>query len=150
MTSQPTTRDKFMNLLLHGFAHAHRAVLKATKGKWGQGAGLVQFLLLVHLGRRSGEKRYTPLVYASLGNAYIIAASYRGNPRHPAWYWNLREQEEAQVQVGGAIRRVKVTELEGEARERAWAAMVSEWSSFTKYERTTTRHIPVFELLPLD
>lgn len=150
MTSQSTLRNTFMNLLLHGFARAHRTLLRATKGKWGQGAGIVQMFLLVHQGRKSGETRYTPLVYTTLGDAYIIAASYRGNQRHPTWYWNLREQKEAEVQVGGAIRRVKVTELEGEARERAWAAMVSAWSGFNKYERATARHIPVFELLPLD
>ena len=142
--------DKLLNLILRVASRCHASLLAATKGGWGKGAGVVDMFLLITRGRKTGRELRTPLVYATLDDAYIIAASYRGNPFHPAWYWNLVAQEEALVHVGGTVRRVKVIELEGEERANAWAALVSTFSRFASYEHTTTRKIPVFKLLPLD
>ena len=142
--------DKLLNLILRVASRWHARLLAATKGGWGKGAGVVDMCLLITRGRNTGRELRTPLVYTTLDDAYIIAASYRGNPFHPAWYWNLAAQEEALVHVGGAERRVKVFELEGEERAIAWAALVSTFSVFASYERTTTRKIPVIKLLPME
>ena len=142
--------DKLLNLILRVVSRWHARLLAATKGGWGKGAGVVDMFLLITRGRNTGRELRTPLVYTTLDDAYIIAASYRGNPFHPAWYWNLVAQEEALVHVGGAERRVKVIELEGEERANAWAALVSTFSGFASYEHSTRRKIPVFKLLPMD
>ena len=47
-------------------------------------------LLLTTTGAKSGEKRTTPLAFSSDGDDIIIIASYAGNPKHPAWFLNMR------------------------------------------------------------
>ena len=142
--------DKFLNLVLRVGSRWHAILLGATKGAWGKGGGVVDILLLLTRGRKTGREFRTPLVYANLDDAYIIAASYRGNPQHPVWYWNLAAQSEARVLLKGIEIRVEVAELEGEERAKAWVALVSAFSTFASYERTSTRRIPVFKLSPTD
>jgi deazaflavin-dependent oxidoreductase (nitroreductase family) len=56
----------------------------------GGGVGLVTSLLLTTVGRRSGEKRTSPLFYDTAGDAYIIIGSKGGADTQPNWYLNLR------------------------------------------------------------
>ena len=49
-----------------------------------------KILLLTTTGRKSGEERTTPLIYAPYGDdAYTIIASKGGSDEPPAWYLNL-------------------------------------------------------------
>ena len=45
--------------------------------------GLVPCLLLTTIGRRSGEKRTSPLFYGTAGEAYVIIGSKGGAATHP-------------------------------------------------------------------
>lgn len=118
-------------------------------GHFAAGFWRITMLLLITRGRKSGIERATPLTHAMLGDSFIIAASYAGTSRHPHWYWNLREQKEASVQIKGATRRVQVIELEGERRAEAWRALVKVFPWYESYRRRAGREIPVFELRPL-
>ena len=40
-------------------------------------------------GRKSGEPRTAPLIFARDGDDYLVVASVGGAPKHPAWYLNL-------------------------------------------------------------
>ncbi|MCY4279024.1 MAG: nitroreductase/quinone reductase family protein [Gammaproteobacteria bacterium] len=149
MVSAPM-RDRFVKATLRVFADLHKRFFRFTGGRFAAGIGPVVFLLLVTRGHKTGLERVTPLLHTTLDGAYIVAASYAGTENHPAWYWNLRGQPEAVVEIKGAKQRVQVLELEGERREQAWAALVSAWPFFVGYQKRTTRQIPVFELRPID
>src|SRR5947207_992244 len=87
--------------------------------RWSGGriAGKLQGLpvLLLHAtGRRSGELRTNALTYLPKGASYVVIASVLGEPKHPAWFLNLRAKADADVLVGS--RRVSVR-----AREAAGA-----------------------------
>ena len=58
-------------------------------------------LLLTTTGARSKQPRSTPLLYQQDGERFVLIASKGGNPRHPAWYHNLRAKPEGTVLVGG-------------------------------------------------
>ncbi|GEE03055.1 hypothetical protein nbrc107696_35010 [Gordonia spumicola] len=96
------------------------------------------------VGRKSGEPRTTTVLAAPDGDDWIVAGSYFGGPKSPAWVFNLRAAGEATV--GG--RRMDAQELSGDARDEAWQCLLSVWPNFTLYEQRTDRVIPVFRLTP--
>lgn len=110
-------------------------------------AGLPDLTLTVP-GRRSGLPRSTPLLGIPDGGDWLIAGSYFGAPRPPAWAANLRACERATVRVGQCEHTVTWRELEGAERERAWSVMTTIWPNFDKYAERTDRVIPVFRLTP--
>jgi len=75
------------------------------------GTGLVPTPLLTTTGRKSGEKRPTPLLYQPTGTGFIIVASRGGSDQHPAWYLNLLENPDCEVQVGRFAYRAKARVL---------------------------------------
>src|SRR5260221_6673847 len=84
---------------LCGQQHVER--YRATDGEEGHDWQGTQTLLLTTTGRKSGEPHTTPLIYAQHGNAYTIVASKGGSDAPPAWYLNLSENPEVEVQVKG-------------------------------------------------
>lgn len=131
------------------FWRIHPVVYRLTGGRLLGRIDGVPVLLLMTRGRKSGEVRTKPLLYLADGDAFVVAASYAGEPRHPAWWLNLLADPRARVQVGGRIVDVRAREAEGDERERLWRAIVAQEASFAEYERRTTRRIPVVVLEPV-
>lgn len=100
-------------------------------------------LLLTTVGRRSGEKRTSPLVYGTVGAAYIIIGSKGGADTHPHWYANLRANPRVEVQVAQESFAARARVVTGPEREKIWAQMVQEFPFYSQYQKKTTREIPV-------
>ena len=102
-------------------------------------------LLLNTVGRRSGQPRTNGLVYVEHEGSWIVAASWAGEPKHPVWYLNLMAQPDVTVQVRDRLVPVHARELEGDERERGWAAILKQDPSFAESEKRTrgVREIPV-------
>ena len=83
------------------FGQQHVERYQATDGEEGHDWQGTQTLLLTTTGRKSGEPRTTPLIYAPHGDAYTIVASKGGSDAPPAWYLNLSANPEVEVQVEG-------------------------------------------------
>ena len=85
-----------LSQLMKGHALAYRA----TGGLIGHRfPGAPPTLLLDHVGAKSGTKRTSPLTYIPDGDNLVIVASKGGNPRHPAWFHNLRANPDVTIQV---------------------------------------------------
>lgn len=108
-------------------------------------AGLPNVTLFV-VGRKSGARRSTRLLCAPTPDGWLIAGSYFGDHRTPAWVFNLRAVDKAQVGVHGVETDVAVTELSGEAYEAGWNTLEGVWPNFKLYKQRTDRKIPVFAL----
>ncbi|CAB4703716.1 MAG: nitroreductase family deazaflavin-dependent oxidoreductase [Actinobacteria bacterium] len=108
-------------------------------------AGLPNLTLTV-VGRKSGVARSTPLLCVPHEGTWLIAGSYFGGPKMPAWVFNLRATDRAEVAVGRERFPVSVREIEPGERAALWAVMVETWPNYAKYEERTDRLIPVFEL----
>ena len=108
-------------------------------------AGLPNLVLRVP-GRKSGVVRSTPLLCVPRSDDWLIAGSYFGNPKTPAWVHNLRATETAEIVRDGTTVTVRWRELEGDERSRAWQALLETWPNFRLYEQRTDRLIPVFSL----
>ena len=83
------------------FGQEHVDAYRETDGERGYEWRGTQCLLLTTVGRKSGESRTMPLIFGYDGDRYVIVASKGGAPEHPAWYLNMQEQSEVEVQVKG-------------------------------------------------
>jgi deazaflavin-dependent oxidoreductase (nitroreductase family) len=105
-------------------------------------------LLLETIGRKSGQPRVSPLLFARDGSAVIVVGSNFGQEHHPAWTGNLIAHPEAVILIGGQRIPVRATLLEGEDAEAAYQKMVEVASTYAAYRGRTDRQIRVFRLTP--
>jgi deazaflavin-dependent oxidoreductase (nitroreductase family) len=128
-----------------------RWMLDNTKGRWSAaGRHGVPSLLLTTTGRRSGEPRTTPVLYARDGDDYIVIGSNWGQRHHPAWSANLLADQHATVTIEGVSTPVTATLTRGADRERLWDVLCELWPAFHTYqERAAGRTIRIFRLEPV-
>ena len=105
-------------------------------------------VLVHHKGAKSGKSRISPLVYSRDGDNYVIIASFAGAPKHPAWFHNLMEHPETQIEVGTEKFQVRARRAEGEERKRLFDAQAEMMPVFHEYQAKTSREIPVLVLEP--
>jgi deazaflavin-dependent oxidoreductase (nitroreductase family) len=129
---------------LYGQEHVDR--YRATDGEEGHDWQGTQTLLLTTKGRKSGEQRTTPLIYARQGDAYTVVGSKGGSDTPPAWYLNLSEDPDVEVQVKGDRFRARARTASVEEKPGLWQKMVSEWPDYDSYQQQTEREIPVVVL----
>ncbi len=105
-------------------------------------------LLLTTIGRKSGQPRDIPLLFARDGGNIVLIASNVGRPKNPAWFYNLTANPECTVRAGGKKLTCTARRAEGEERERLWRAAVAVYPGYEDYAKRTTRDIPVMVLTP--
>ena len=110
---------------------------------WKEGAPT---LLLTTTGRKTGEPRTTPLIYARDDDRFVVVASQGGAPKHPNWYENLSRDPSVEVQVEADVFPARARTAEGEERERLWAKAAEVWPHYDEYAKRTSRTIPVVVL----
>jgi deazaflavin-dependent oxidoreductase (nitroreductase family) len=126
---------------------ADRLVARLTRGRV-VALGLAPSLLLTTTGRRTGQPRSAPLVYATEGDGYLVIGSNWGQPSHPAWVLNLLADPDAVVLLRGRSIPVRARQLTGAERERAWQLALRVWPAYDTYARRAGREIMVFRLEP--
>lgn len=127
---------------------AHKRLYRLTGGLIGHHVGPLPILLLDHVGRKSGKKRTTPLLYVKDGENLAVIASKGGAPKHPAWYLNLVANPDTEVQVGRRRIPVHARTATGAIRKRLWDKAVDTYGGYEGYQRRTAREIPVVVLEP--
>ena len=131
--------------MLFGREHVER--YQATDGEEGHEWRGTNTLLLTTKGRKSGEPRTTPLIYAPHGDdVYTVVASKGGSDTPPAWYLNLSSDPDVEVQIKGDRFRAHARTADAEEKPEMWRAMTAEWPDYDSYQRNTTREIPVVVL----
>lgn len=132
-----------------GWVAEHIREYVETDGKKGHHWRGIPTLLLTTRGRKTGKLRRTALIYGQDGDRYVIVASRGGHPKHPAWYLNLVDNPDVEVQVGADKFSARTHTAEGEERERLWKLMVSIFPTYERYRAKTERVIPVVVLTPI-
>jgi deazaflavin-dependent oxidoreductase (nitroreductase family) len=140
------------------FVTRHRDSYIASGGREGHildyrhlgGHRFTTTLLLETVGRQSGERRLTPLIYGDIGGEVVVVASKGGADVHPAWYWNLTAAKEARFQIGGQGFRAGWREPRGPERQRIWDFMADLYPPYRDYQAATAREIPIVCFIPGD
>ena len=138
------------NLALKLGTIVHSGVYRATGGKLLGRMGQSPILLLNTIGRKSGKKRATPLLYVVDGEDLVIIASKGGTPSNPAWYLNLKADPDATVEIRDRKVRVRAEEVDGQEKERLWQQMAEMYPTYDDYQKKTKREIPLLVLHPSD
>jgi deazaflavin-dependent oxidoreductase (nitroreductase family) len=137
----------------------HRGLYRATGGLLGstlfqmaeKGKGFLirpmPMLLLTTIGRKSGERRTVPLPYFTYDGRTFLVGSNAGRDKHPAWYLNLLDRPEVEVQIRWKKSTRRAVTLRGEERARMWARHVEAWPRYALYQQATPREIPLVELV---
>ena len=131
-----------MNAYNAGIIDEFRANGGKVGGHW-EGRHL---LLLTTIGRKSGRPHTTPMVFTRDGDRLLVYASKGGAPAHPDWYLNLVADPHVVVEVGSQRYGAIAKPLEGEERDREFAAQVARRPVFGEYEEKAGRVIPVVAL----
>jgi F420H(2)-dependent quinone reductase len=105
-------------------------------------------LVLSTTGRKSGQRRSTPVGYLTYGDTFAVLASNAGNDRSPAWWLNLQADPSAEVLVEGARITVRARRADAVVERELWAEFARRNPGFDEYRKLTERKIPVVLLDP--
>ncbi len=106
-------------------------------------------LLILTRGRKSGVLRRTALIYGKDGDNYVLVASNGGAHHHPAWYLNLVDNPEVQLQVKDEKVRARARTAGPDERPRLWDMMAGILPQYNSYKKKAKRDIPVIVLEPI-
>lgn len=134
------------DLLLLGEEHVRR--YQETDGEVGYIWNGVPILLLTSTGRKSGQPRTTPLIYARDGDDYLVVASMGGAPQQPQWYLNLVANASAQIQDRSEHIDVTAHTAGEDDKAGLWKIVTEQWPNYDVYQSRTDRVIPVVVLSP--
>jgi deazaflavin-dependent oxidoreductase (nitroreductase family) len=109
-----------------------------------------RLLLLTTVGRVSGQRRTTPMMFHGDGDRLLVMASNVGAPRHPDWYLNLVANPRVTVEVGAESYDALAVPTEGDEREGLWATIKATYPFFADHEAATERVIPVVAINLVD
>ena len=156
-TERPSGLDspvtaKAIKYMARGQVAAFRATNGRIGSRWRIGAGFrrpVPTLLLDHVGRKSGTRFTTPLLYLEDGTDLVVVASQGGLPKDPQWLRNLVAHPDTTVRLRGeGVRRVRARVADADERAVLWPRLVALYADFAKYAAWTEREIPVVVLEP--
>jgi deazaflavin-dependent oxidoreductase (nitroreductase family) len=70
-------------------------------------------------------------------------ASVGGAAKHPAWYLNLVENPEVELQVRAEKFKGRARTASAQEKPRLWRLMAAIWPDYDNYQTKTEREIPV-------
>ncbi|MEY2468253.1 MAG: hypothetical protein QOF21_951, partial [Actinomycetota bacterium] len=83
------------------------------------------------------------------GDTIVIVASRGGDPTHPAWFLNLRDNPKVEVSFKGGPKKPMIATVADTAeRARLWPRITSDHKNYGEYQTKTDREIPVVLLNP--
>jgi deazaflavin-dependent oxidoreductase (nitroreductase family) len=129
-------------------ARVHVAVHRATGGRVGRRWRGGQIAILSTMGRRTQQRRTTPLVYLRDGSDIVVVASNAGSDRTPDWWVNLQHHPYAELELDGRARPVLAEQAFGETYLRLAHRFAEAFPCFDVYRSRTTRVLPVIVLRP--
>jgi deazaflavin-dependent oxidoreductase (nitroreductase family) len=126
---------------------------RTNEGRVGGPFAGAPMVLVTSTGAKSGRPHTTPLVYlreddptGGPGDRIYVFGSMGGAPKHPAWYFNLKANPNAAVEVGTEKYPVRAEVLTGAERDRIFEKQSSLVPQFAQYQQRTKRVIPVVAL----
>jgi deazaflavin-dependent oxidoreductase (nitroreductase family) len=128
--------------------HVEPLLIRASGGKLQIGPGARVNVTVI--GRKSGQPRTATLLYFTQGDDVILIASNFGGEGHPAWYLNLRDAGEAELEWRGGSGKYSAREAEEPERSKLYELAKRYYSGYGDYEARTAglRTIPVMVLTP--
>lgn len=125
-------------------SRAQAFIFKKTGGKLGD-----KFLkgaevgILTTTGRKSGEKRDSPLLFLQEGSRIILVASQGGRATNPMWYLNLVANPSITFQTKREKLTLTARDATAAERDEYWPKLDAMYPDFVNYRSYTDRKIPI-------
>jgi deazaflavin-dependent oxidoreductase (nitroreductase family) len=128
----------------------HQTLLRLSGGRLGNTLMNMPILELTTTGAKSGQKRTSVLTTPlSDGDSIVVVASRGGDPRNPAWLYNLKANPDVEVAFPGEKPRpMKARVATADERARLWPKVVERYKGYGDYQRRAEREIPLVLLDP--
>ena len=123
-------------------------IYQLTGGRLGSRLAGQSVLLLHTVGRRSGRNIITPINYYRHHGDFVVVASNWGKAHHPGWFYNLLAKPTATIQVQAQKLVVGSRQAHGQEYNELWQLVTSQNDFYTRYQRQTSRKIPILILTP--
>jgi deazaflavin-dependent oxidoreductase (nitroreductase family) len=136
--------------LVQLFSAANLWLYRRSGGRIGGRMGRAPVLLLHHVGRKSGKKRVTPILFLADGERLVVVGSKAGAAKDPAWFVNLMANPVTTVEVARRRLRVRARAASDEERAAYWPRLLAIYPSFGVYQERTRRTLPVAILEPAE
>lgn len=138
--------SKFQKMMMRGVGRLNIALYRASGGRvMGKVRGM-PLLLLTVAGRKTGKEHTTPVAYFEDGSRLIVIGSAGGAPAEPQWFRNLRESEQAVVEIKAERVPVTVSIVRADQHPRLWKELIAKAAFFAKYQDKVEREIPMAAL----
>jgi F420H(2)-dependent quinone reductase len=141
--------------IMRAMSRAHVWLYRRTGGRlggtWRVGSAFprgVPVLLLTTIGRKTKQRRTTPLLYMEDEGRFIVVGSQGGLPKDPLWLANAIACPDVEVDVGHRVHAVRARIATPEERASLWPRLVAHYRDFAAYQAWTERTIPVVVLEP--
>jgi F420H(2)-dependent quinone reductase len=131
---------------------AHGWVYRASGGRLGHGVFGAPVLLLHTTGRRSGQRRSTPLVYGTEQGTLVVVASNRGGDQAPHWFRNLEANPDVEVWIARhkANGRARIIEPGATDFKRLWKLMDEvNFGRYGQLQAASARPMPIVVISPV-
>lgn len=119
-------------------------IFKATGGKLGN-----KFLrgaevgILTTTGRKTGEKRDSPLLFLQEGSRIVLVASQGGRATNPMWYLNLKADPAVSFRTKNENLQLVARDATPAERDEYWPKLDAMYADFANYRSYTDREIPI-------
>jgi len=143
MASRPGTR---LRKILLAANRIHVAIYRRGRGKLAIRMANLPLLLITTYGRKTGNPSTTPVVFIQDGEDYRVSATNGGTDWDPGWYLNLKARPQARIEIGEQAFDVQAKIAASEERQQLYERFKAARPNFIKYEKGTTRVLPVIRL----
>ena len=132
------------DVLTKAVTTVHRSIYHLSGGRLlNRGAGM-PVVVLTTTGRKSGHKRQTMLTSPVHDDERVVlVASYGGDDRHPAWFLNLRDHPDVDLEMDGITRAMTARVATAEEKADLWPQVVAANKGYGEYQTKTDRDIPL-------
>lgn len=153
MTEAPRGLDSpVTEVFIKWMSRANTWVYKATGGKLGAkwrmgsrrfGSALPPVGILTTIGRVTGQRRESPLLFLRDGGRVLLVASNGGRANHPQWYLNLRAKPDVTFRIRDEVLDLRARDATEAERGEYWPKLDAMYPDFADYRSWADREIPV-------
>ncbi|MCK0508156.1 nitroreductase/quinone reductase family protein [Aromatoleum anaerobium] len=136
---------------IRGDAKADVERYLANPDGWSTGKGSPSgfpTLLLTAVGRKSGEKRTTPLVFLQNGDDMVVVGSLAGYDSHPTWYLNVSADPKCWVQLDRNKMAAMARDATDEERKELWPRLTALFPPWGFFQEQTDRPFAIVIISP--
>ena len=135
--------------MVKAMTRIHMALYRVSGGRLFNTLGGDEVCFVTMTGAKSGRTLTIPLMYIPHRDNVLLVASQGGNPKNPAWYFNLVKHPDIKVRYRGKERNLRARIATPEEKPELWPICYQAYAPFEEYRKRTNRDIPIFICEPV-